>query len=144
MSNLKSQLVKDMKNYLKAGDKTSLMVVRYFLSKVKNFEIDNGEINDEQVVDLARKEIKQLNESIVEYQKANRDDLISEEKNKITILKKYLPAELNDDELKIKIKEILKETDSDNFGLAMKAVMSQLKGKADGQRISKLVKELLK
>lgn len=144
MSNLKSQLVKDMKNYLKAGDKSSLMVVRYFLSKVKNFEIDNGEINDEQVVDLARKEIKQLNESIVEYQKASRDDLISEEKNKITILKKYLPAELNDDELKTKIKEILKETDSDNFGLAMKAVMSQLKGKADGQRISKLVKELLK
>ena len=62
----------------------------------------------------------------------------------ITILKKYLPADLSDDELKIKIKEILKETEPDNFGLAMKIVMAQLKGKADGQRISKLVKELLK
>jgi uncharacterized protein YqeY len=143
MNTLKTQLIADMKSCMKSGDKASLMVIRYFLSGIKNFEIDNGEISDEQIINLARKEIKQLNETIVEYKTAGRDELIDEEKNKIVVMQKYLPAELSDEELKAKVASILENVEKDNFGLAMREAMKELNGKADGQRITKFVKEVL-
>ncbi len=140
---LKNKLSDDVKVALRAHNRERLIVLRYFLSIVKNYEIDHGEIGDDQIQILMKKEIKQINESISEYKKAQRDDLVIQEKQKITILEEYLPPELTDQQIREKVTAILSNIDKSNFGLVMKEVMSQLKGQASGQKISQLVKELI-
>ena len=101
-----------------------------------------SELSDDEIIEVIFSEIKKREEAILEFERGGREDLAEKEKKEIGILKKYLPEQLSEKE----IKEIAKETIEKigpNFGAVMKEVMSKVKGKAEGSRVSKIVKELL-
>ena len=80
---LSKQLIDEMKQAMKDGDKVKLAVVRFLRSEIKNYEIDHGEQDDAGVEKIVAKQVKQVKESIEEYQKAGRNDLVSEEEAKL-------------------------------------------------------------
>lgn len=137
---IKDQLREDMKTAMKAGDKMALNTIRFLLSEIRNVEIDNGELNDEQIQDVIRKQIKQMQESNVQYAAGGRDDLVSDNEAKILVLSTYIPAMLTAEELAIIVKEVI----AANPGLAMGPIIGQVRaktgGKADGGAIATEVK----
>lgn len=144
---LQQKLQDDQIAALKAGEKDKLSVLRMIISQIKNQEIEKkAGLNDEEVVAVLKKFVKELNESIVAFTKGKRTDLVSETKKQLSIVTPYLPAEISDDELKKEIDKVIKENQSvfDNnrraiIGICMKA----LKPKADGSRIMKVLQPLL-
>jgi uncharacterized protein YqeY len=140
---LKQQLIEDMKTAMKAGDKVKLNVVRFLRSAIKNHEIDHGEQDDAGVEKIVAKQAKQIKESIEEYQKAGRDDLVSEEEAKLEVLSAYLPEQMSDEELQEAIKEVLAGVENPQMGPIIGQVMAKVQGKADGSRVSQLVKQAL-
>jgi len=94
---------------------------------------------------LAR-EVKQRNDSLEQFKKAGRDDLVKQVEKELEILKAYMPEPLSDEELEDLIKQAIEQTgatDKKDFGKVMGVVMPQVKGKADGARVQKLVQKLL-
>jgi len=139
---------KDFLAAYKAKDEAVLSVLRMLKSTLKNkqIELKIDSLNDTEVIGIIRKEIKQRKESADEFEKGKRSDLAEKELAEAEILQKYLPAELSDDEIKEIVKSALAEsgvTDSKDFGKAMSFVMPRLAGKADGSKISAIVRELL-
>ncbi len=137
------QLVEDMKQAMKAGDKVKLGVVRFLRSEIKNFEIDNGEQDDAGIEKIIAKQVKQVKESIAEYQKAGRDDLVAEEEPKLKILKSYLPEQMSDEDLQKIVDEVLSSLENPEMGPTIGQVMAKVQGKADGGRVSSLVRQAL-
>jgi uncharacterized protein YqeY len=143
MSNLKNQLVEDMKNAMRARDSLRLGVIRFVLSELKNFEIDNGEQDDAGVMKVIAREVKKVNDAIVDFEKAGREDLVNEEKSKVEIMQSYLPKQMSDEELEGIVKKVVESSSDKNFGAMMKAVMAQTAGQADGGRVSTMVKKVM-
>jgi uncharacterized protein len=137
------QLIADMKQAMKSGDKVKLGVVRFLRSEIKNFEIDNGEQDDAGIEKIIAKQVKQVKESISEYQKAGRDDLVAEEEPKLKILEGYLPEQLSDEEIQVIVDEVLDGMDNPEMGPVIGQVMGKVQGKADGGRVSALVRQAL-
>jgi len=137
------QLIDDMKQAMKAGDKVKLSVIRFLRSEIKNYEIDHGEQDDAGIEKIVAKQVKQVKESIAEYQKAGRDDLVSEEEPKLKILEEYLPEQMSDEELQVVIDEVLSTMDNPEIGPAIGQVMGKVQGKADGSKVSALVRQAL-
>lgn len=142
MSTMKTQLTEDMKNAMRARDTVKLGVIRFILSELKNFEIDNGEQDDMGVQKIIAREIKKVKDALVDFQKAGRQDLIDQENAKIAIMETYLPAQMSDDELMALVKQAAEESDKKDFGSVMKATMAKVAGKADGSRVSAMVKKI--
>jgi uncharacterized protein len=140
---LKDQLMEDMKNAMRAHDSAKLDMVRMIRSEVKNYEIDNGEANDDSVQKLIKTMLKQQKDALSDFEKAARQDLIDETKVKIDILQSYLPTELSDEELEKIIAEVLASTDQRDFGPLMGQVMKQTGGRADGAKVTALLKAAL-
>lgn len=140
---LSQQLIAEMKQAMKDGDKVRLAVVRYLRSEIKNYEIDHGEQDDAGIEKIVAKQVKQVKESIEEYQKAGRDDLVSEEKAKLKILEEYLPEQMSDEELQAIIDEVLQSTENPQMGPVIGQVMKKVQGKADGNKVSQLVRQAL-
>ena len=141
---LKDQLLADMKTAMKARDKVTLGAIRFFLSEIKNYEIDHGPQDDEGIIKLASKQIKQMKDAIQEYKKGNRDDLVEAEEQKIKVLEKYLPAQLSDEELQKIVEEAVSQAgDQANMGQVIGAVRAKVGSRADGSRIAALVKQAL-
>lgn len=140
---LQTQLVEDMKQAMKSGDRTRLDAIRFLRAEVKNYEIDNGEQNDEGVLTIITRQIKQINESIEGYEKGGRQDLADEERTKLAVLESYMPAQLSDEELAKIISEVVAQNPGAQMGPVIGQVMSKVKGKADGGRVSALVKAAL-
>lgn len=139
----------DMKEAMKAKEdgKVALSVIRMARARIRQAEIDAGhaDFDDEEVIAILRKEMKQRKETLAEIEGSGRDDLISETKAEMAILQKYLPAELSEEDIRKVVQEIvtsLPEAER-NLGGAMKAAMAKLKGKADGKVINRLVREAL-
>lgn len=144
MSQLKAQLIEDMKTAMKARDQVKLGVVRYILSEVKNVEIDNGEQNDEGVQKVIAREVKKMQEAIADFKKGGREDLVAEETAKVALMQAYLPQQMSDEELSSIVKSVVEELAGEkNFGIVMKKVMEKVGGQADGKRVSEMVKTLL-
>lgn len=137
------QLIDDMKQAMKAGDKVKLSVIRFLRSEIKNYEIDHGEQDDAGIEKIVAKQVKQVKESITEYKKAGRDDLVSEEEPKLKILEEYLPEQMSDEELQVVIDEVLSTMDNPEIGPAIGQVMGKVQGKADGSKVSALVRQAL-
>ncbi len=137
------QLVSDMKQAMKDGDKVKLGVVRFLRSEIKNFEIDHGEQDDAGIEKIIAKQVKQVKESIAEYQKAGRDDLVATEKPKLKILASYLPEQMSDEEIQAVINEVLETMEKPEMGPVIGQVMARVQGKADGSRVSALVRQAL-
>ncbi len=144
---LKNQIDQDFKKALKQKNQEILSVLRMIKSAVKNKEIEKkNELKDEEVVEVLQKEIKQRKESISDFEKGDRGDLAEKEKKEMDILLRYMPKQLSEDEIKKEAQKAIKEVGAENpadFGKVMGSLMPQLKGKADGAEVAKIVKEEL-
>lgn len=146
---LKEQLLADMKEAMKAKTegKTALAVIRMARAHIRQAEIDAGhaDFDDDQVVALLQKEMKQRRETLAEIEGSGRTDLIEETKAEMAVLQKYLPAELSEEEIRNVVQETVEALapEERNLGSVMKLVMPRLKGKADGKVINRIVRETL-
>lgn len=146
---LKEQLLADMKEAMKAkaDGKIALGVIRMARAHIRQAEIDAGhvEFDDAQVLSILQKEMKQRRETLEEIVGTDRQDLIDETKAEMAVLQKYLPAELSEEEIRKAVKESVEALapEQRNMGSAMKAAMAQLKGRADGKVINRIVREIL-
>ncbi len=146
---LKDRLVEDMKAAMKAKEegKVRLSVIRMARAAIKNAEIDKKqEFNDNQVIEVLARELKMRRDSIEEFAKANRMDLVDGLKEEVTILMEYLPQQLSEEEIRSIAKEIIAETgaqDIKDLGKVMGSITSRTKSKADGRLVNQIVRELL-
>jgi len=147
MSKLKEKLQQDLKDAMKAKDNVTRDTIRFLMSSLKQIEVDERkELSDKDIIKMIQKSIKQREDSMQQYKDAGRDDLYEQEFAGVKILKKYLPKQLSDDELKVIIADIIKQTSATSvkdMGKVMGLAIKQTAGKADGKRINKIVKELL-
>ena len=147
---IKDQLTEDMKQAMKDREngKLRLSVIRMVRSNIKNVEInDKKDLTDDEVLAVLMKEVKMRQDSLEEFQKAGRSELVAQAEEEIKILKKYLPEALSDEELKGIVAEVVAEvgaTTMKDMGKVMPVVMAKTKGRADGKRINAMVRELLK
>lgn len=146
---IKEQLMADMKAAMKSKEegKLALNTIRMARAHIRQAEIDNGhaDFNDDQVLAVLRKEVKQRKETLSEIESSGREDLVEQTKAEIEILEKYLPAEMTPEAVEAAVKEIVDAMDpgQKNMGSVMKAVMAKLKGQADGKLINQIVRKLL-
>lgn len=140
---LKATLMNDMKDAMRARDQVKLDTIRFLLSELKNFEIDNGPQEDEGVQKVVTRVVKQMTEAIEEFRKGDREDLAEAESAKLQIMQAYLPAQLSDAELQQLVAEAISGLDQPTMGQAMKAAMAKVAGQADGKRVSAIVNQLL-
>lgn len=141
---MRNQILEDMKTAMKNQDKKVLSVLRMVKGAMQMQELDKKrELTDEEVIGVISKEIKTRKESIVEFSKGGRQDLIDDTNAEIEILNKYMPEQLSEEEV-IKIIDeafnTLKPTQSD-IGKVMGYITPKVKGKADLSVVSKIVKE---
>jgi len=147
MSAIKAKIASDVKEAMKAKDVKKRDALRLLMSAFKQIEVDKRvELSDEDVISIVQKQIKQRNDSIEQFKKAGRDDLIEKEQAEIDIFTLYLPAQLSDDELNEAIKAIIEKTGAQTIkelGKVMGIASKELQGVADGKRISSAAKALL-
>ena len=144
---LKETLNNDIKTAMKAKDKETLAVLRMIKTAVQAAEIDKKEeLNAEEELAILAREAKQRRESLAEFVKAGRDELVSKTEAEIEIVERYLPKQLSVEEVKEVIATVAEKigaTTQKEFGKLMGAVMQELKGKADGNVIKEQVKDHL-
>jgi len=144
---LKDSIYSDMKNALKNKDKLRLSTLRMFIAAIKNKEISKKEeLENREVISIITNYLKKVEESLEMYEKGNRLEMAERAKEEISIIKEYLPEQLSEAEVVDVIKGILKTNDFKgikDLGRAMKAVMPNLQGKADGRIVNQKVRELL-
>lgn len=144
---LNETLMEDLKTAMKAHDKIALNVVRSLKSALTNAKIQAGhDLSEDEEVAVLSTQLKQRKESLEEFTKGVRQDLADETNQEITIVQRYLPQPLSDEEVGAIVDEAISSTGATSakqFGLVMKAVMPKVKGKADGAVVSRLVKEKL-
>ena len=141
------QLQEELKIAMKAGEKAKMMGLRNIIGKIKATQIDKGEtLTNEESLKILKTAAKQLKESIDQYQKGGRDDLAEKEAFELTLLEKYLPEQLSEEQIRQTVKNIVKNTESgsmQNMGKVMAATMQELAGSADGKIVQKIVQEEL-
>jgi len=136
-----------MKTAMKAKDKETLQVIRMLKASIQNEQIKKGaDLNEEEELTVLSREMKQRRDSLTEFEKADRTDLAEKVKGEIAIVEKYLPAQLDEAEIRQIVAGAIEKTGASSpkeFGKVMGAVMPQVKGKADGNQVNAIVKELL-
>lgn len=141
---IKQTLQKEQIEAMKARDSFRLQTIRYILAQIQNKEIDSQkELEDQEVVDVLRKEAKKLQDSITAFRDAGRFDLESESQNQLDIVFTYLPKELSDEALKAKIQEIIdenKDVYEKNPNAMIGMCVGKLKSEADSSRIAQIVR----
>ncbi|MDT2828543.1 GatB/YqeY domain-containing protein [Enterococcus viikkiensis] len=144
---LLTTLNEDMKQAMRAKDKESLQVIRMLKASIQNEQIKKGQdLNEEEELTVLSREMKQRRDSLTEFEKADRTDLADKVKKEIVIVENYLPAQLNEEEIRAIVQEAITKTGATSpkeFGKVMGAVMPKVKGKADGNQVNAVVKELL-
>jgi len=142
------QLNENMKQAMRNKDKEQLSVIRMVKASLQNEAIKQGveTLSEEDELTVLSRELKQRNDSLKEFKDAQREDLVKKVEKEINILQPYLPAQLSDEELESIIKDAIKEvnaTSKKDFGKVMQKVMPNVKGKADGSSVQKLVQKYL-
>lgn len=147
---LKQQLQEELKQSMLAKEELKKSVLRMLLSAITYFEIQKGgagyEANDEDVLSVVDKQVKQRKDSIEQFEKAGRHDLADKEKQEMALLEKYLPEQMSEDDIRSLVKEAISQTGAtspQDMGKVMGALMPNTKGKADGSVVSRIVKEML-
>lgn len=147
MSELKKQLLEDMKKAMKEKDKARLSVIRMTRSEIKNKEIETGEeLNDQGVTAVIAKQVKQIKDSLSDFEKSGKEDVMEKLHQEIEILQEYLPEQMSEEEVDQLVEEVISETGAENMsdmGQVMGAIMPKIKGRADGSMVSEKVKEKL-
>lgn len=144
---LKEQLKEDLKTAMRDKDVVKRDSIRAINTMIKQIEVDERKnLNDEDVIKLIQKGIKQREESISQYKAASRDDLVEQEQAQVDVFMLYLPAQVSDEELETGMKEIIAEvgaTSMKDIGKVMGNATKRFAGVADGKRINEMVKKLL-
>lgn len=144
---LKQQLQQDLKEAMKAKDTFKRDTIRFLMSAIKQVEVDTRkELSDEDIIKIIQKSVKQREEAASQYKEGGREDLYAKEMKEAAILKSYLPAQLSDEELETKLKEIIEKvgaTSLKDMGKIMGVATKELAGRADGKRINQVVKKIL-
>lgn len=145
---LKEKLMEDLKSAMRNKDKLRKDTITMVRAAIKQKEVDDRvELNDQDVIDILTKQLKEKKHSIEEFKKGDRQDLIEQTNKEIDVLLDYLPKQLGEDELRQIIQEVMTENNINSvkdMGTLMKHIMPKVKGKADGNTVSKIAKELLK
>ena len=144
---LLEKLNSDMISYMKNKDSLSLGVIRMVKGAVQLEKINKKrDLTDEEVIAVISKQIKMRNDSIEEFSKAGRNDLVEQNKKEVAILNGYMPEQLSDEEVNKIIDDafnLVNPTSSKDMGLIMKEVSPKLKGRADMGKVNAIIKEKL-
>lgn len=144
---MREQILNDLKEAMKAQDKKTLAVIRMVKGAMQMEELNKKkELNDDEVIALIAKQIKTRKESIVEFEKGNRQDLIDATNEEINILNKYMPEQLSEEEVNKIIDEIFEEVKPESMrdmGKIMGQANAKLKGRADMSIVSSIIKNKL-
>lgn len=134
---------KDLKDAMKASDKLKITALRNLVAKIKAKEIEKGESLDEnEILKVCLSASKQVKESIKQFKDANRNDLVENELLELKVIEGYLPKQLSEEEILIKIKEKISNSDASSpsdMGKIMGPLMKELSGLADGKIVQKLL-----
>ncbi len=144
---LKETLAEDLKDAMKSKEKVKKNVVTMVRAAIKQREVDERiELDDAEIIDIIAKQVKQKKDSIEEFQKGNRLDLVDLTNDEIKILLNYLPPQLSEVELEQIVKDAIEETNAQtkkDLGKLMAVIMPKVKGKADGKQVNQIVARYL-
>jgi uncharacterized protein YqeY len=144
---LKEQLASDLRDAIRQRDETRKIAIRLTLTAIKTSEVEKGsELDDAAVLVILGKEVKQRRESIREYEKGGRQDLVAQEQAELTVLQAYLPPQMSRDEIVQAAREVIAEVDvggPGDKGKVMSVLVKRLAGRAEGREINEVVTEIL-
>lgn len=144
---IKERLNNDIKDAMRAKDKNLLTTLRLITAAVKQIEVDERiEVSEERMLAILDKMSKQRKESIAQFEKANRNDLVAQEQFELGILSRYLPEPLSEDEIKQLVNEAIASTGAEkmaDMGKVMGQLKTKLQGRADMTQVSALIKAQL-
>lgn len=144
---LKEKLLEDLKNCMKEKNVVRKNVIQMVRAAILQVEKDKQiELDDEQIISIIAKESKKRKDSLVEYEKSGREDLINEIKEEIDILTEYLPKQLSFEEVEVIVKEVIAEvgaTSMKDMGKVMKVAKEKIGASSDGKTINEAVKKCL-
>jgi uncharacterized protein len=137
----------DLKAAMKSGDKRRVATLRLLLAALKNEKIQaQRPLTDEEIEAVVRRAVKQRRDSIEQYARGGREDLVQAESEELGIIEEYLPKGFSEAEIEIAIRSVIEEkglTSSKDVGLAMKEVMARHRGRVDGKRAQEIARRLL-
>ena len=147
MAKLLEQINQNLVMAMKAKNAEETSVLRMLIAAARNKEITlrkdgQAELSDEQILEVIGSEVKKRRDSVEAYSQGGRQDLVDKENSEIKILEKYLPEQMSDEELEKIVAEIIAAGATD-FGRVMGQAMARVKGKADGGKVSEIVKKML-
>ena len=144
---LKQKLKDDLKIAMREKNIIKRDSIRAINTMIKQIEVDERkELNDQDVLKLIQKGIKQREESISQYKEANREDLVEKEQQQVDVFKEYMPQQLSDEKLEEEIKSIISQVGAatiKDMGKVMGQATKKLAGVSDGKRINEMTKKLL-
>ncbi|MBL4890116.1 MAG: GatB/YqeY domain-containing protein [Candidatus Lindowbacteria bacterium] len=147
MSEIRERIKQDLVTAMKSGEKEKVSTLRYISSQFKDFEVKNrAEPTDADVMGILRKAIKSRNDSIEEFKKGDREDLVAKEESEISIISHYVPPAPDEAQVEKVIDEVIAESGASSMkdmGAVMKASLAKFDGSVDGGVVSGLVKKRL-
>jgi len=138
-----------MKSAMKAGPagKNRLETIRFLRAAIKNAEIDSkGPLTEEDILGIITKQVKQLKDSIAEFEKGGRQDLVAKAQAEVAVLSDYLPQQMSEEEVRELARQLIAESGAQgpkDLGKVMGPLVARTKGRADGKMVQQIVKELL-
>ena len=149
---LREQLMEDLKDAMRQRDERRKSTIRSVLAAMKQAETEldaSGQrvrLDDDDILAIIAKQAKQRQESITEFRRGGREDLVTEEEAELVILQAYLPQQMTREEITIEAQQVIDEVGATNprdIGQVMKPLMARLRGRADGKVANQVVRELL-
>ena len=144
---LKEKLANDLKDAIRQRDESRKIAIRMTIAAIKNAEIERrAALSEADVLTIVSREAKQRRESIAEFEKADRSDLVEKEQAELKVLQSYLPAQVSRDEIAKAAREVIAEVGAggpSDKGKVMPVLISRLAGRAEGREINEVVTELL-
>ena len=148
---LRTKLQDDLKAAMKSGDKRRLAALRLTVSAIKIAETaerraSRGDLTDDEAIAVLQTEIKRRRDTIAELEKADRPELLADEKTELAVLVDYLPQQMSREQIEVEVRQVIAElgvSGPQAIGAVMKPLMARLKGRADGRLINQVVRELL-
>lgn len=144
---LQEKLAEDLKDAMRKGDARRLTAIRLVRAGIKNTEVARGKpLDDQGVWEVIAKEAREHRDSISEFKKANRQDLLDKEEAELSVLLEYLPQQMPKEEIEVAARQVISQVGAKgpgDKGKVMPILIAQLKGRADGREINAVVTELL-
>jgi len=142
------RIQEDLKVAVKAQDRVQVSTLRMLLSALKNAELEEREeLTEETELAVLSSYVRRVKESIAEFEKGDRDDLVVKEKAELEIVMRYLPEQLNDEEIEVEAKKVIEDVKAEgpkDIGRVIGEMMKRFKGRVDGKNVNRIVSGLLR